>query len=266
MTNPNPNLFELLLHQSGGKPFVFDNDDMRTLHFDEKYIQSAMSISAPDKLLLSYTRAMMGFLLFQSEPKHILMVGLGGGSLVKYCYRYLPSTRITVLELNAEVIALRDEFMIPADDLRLQIIHADAAAYMQARQENIADVIMLDGFSADGAAPELSTSDFYAACLRSLAPQGVLVSNLWDHPTSLAPAIVHATLDTDWRIWWCRTDDSHNYVAFFVKGNDPGIFRPAALNRARKLDQRFDLQLSELVPSFQLANHFCEKHKTISKT
>ncbi|HWW05618.1 transferase spermidine synthase [Collimonas sp.] len=255
----NPNSFEHLLQQSEGNPFVFDNDDMRTLHFDEKYIQSAMSISAPDKLLLSYTRAMMGFLLFQAAPKHILLVGLGGGSLVKYCYRYLPSTRITVLELHAEVIALRDKFMIPADDQRLRIIHSDAAAYMQVQQENIADVIMLDGFSSDGPAQELSSSDFYADCLRSLTPQGVLVSNLWDRPTSLVPAVAQTLLDTDWRIWWCRTDDSHNYIAFFVKGNDASIFRPVVFNRAQKLDQRFDLRLSELVPSFRLVNHLLKE-------
>lgn len=252
MTNPNP--FELLLQQSGGKPFVFDHDDMRTLHFDHQYIQSAMSISAPDKLLLSYTRAMMGFLLFQAAPKHILMVGLGGGSLVKYCYRNFPAARITVLELHAEVIALRDQFMIPADDRRLQIIQADAAAYMRDQQENFADVIMLDGFSADGPASELNTSDFYEACLRSLAPQGVLVSNLWDRPTSLVPAIAQALLETDWRIWWCRTEDSHNYIAFFVKGADAVLFRPVVLNRAQKLDRHFDLRLTELIPSFQLVN------------
>ncbi|SFD22236.1 fused MFS/spermidine synthase [Collimonas sp. OK412] len=255
----NLNRFELLLHESGGKPFVFDHDDMRTLHFDHQYIQSAMSISAPDKLLLSYTRAMMGFLLFQAAPKHILMVGLGGGSLVKYCYRNFPAARITVLELHAEVIALRDQFMIPADDQRLQVIHADAAAYMQAQQENSADVVMLDGFSADGPAFELSTSDFYKACLHCLAPQGVLVSNLWDRPTPAVPAIAQALLGTDWRIWWCRTEDSHNYIAFFVKGNDAGVFRPVVLNRAQKLDQRFDLRLSELVPSFQLVKHFSEE-------
>lgn len=252
MTNPNP--FELLLQQSGGKPFVFDNDDMRTLHFDHQYIQSAMSISAPDKLLLSYTRAMMGFLLFQAAPKHILMVGLGGGSLVKYCYRNFPEARITVLELHVEVIALRDQFMIPADDQRLQIIQADAAAYMRDQQENIADVIMLDGFSADGPASELSTSDFYEACLRSLAPQGVLVSNLWDRPTSVVPAIAQALLETDWRIWWCRTEDSHNYIAFFVRGADAVLFRPVVLNRAKELDQKFDLRLAELIPSFQFVN------------
>jgi len=257
MKNPNP--FELLLQQSGGKPFVFDDDDMRTLHFDHQYIQSAMSISAPDKLLLSYTRAMMGFLLFQAAPRHILMVGLGGGSLVKYCYRNFPSTRITVLELHAEVIALRDRFMIPADDQRLQVIHADAAAYMQALQESSADVVMLDGFSADGPVSELNTSDFYQACLRSLTPQGVLVSNLWDHPTSVVPAIAQALRETDWRIWWCRTEDSHNYIAFFVKGNDAGAFRPVVLNRAQKLDRRFDLKLSELAPSFQLVKQFPEE-------
>jgi spermidine synthase len=31
------------------------------------------------------------------------------------------------------------------------------------------------------------------------------------------------------------------------------------LNRAQKLDQRFDLRLSELVPSFQLVKHFSEE-------
>ncbi|WP_230411180.1 transferase spermidine synthase [Collimonas humicola] len=244
--------FEQLLEQSGGRPFVFDHGDMRTLHFDHKYVQSAMSISAPDKLLLSYTRAMMGFMLFQAAPKHILLVGLGGGSLAKYCYRHLPGARITVLELSADVIALRDAFMIPADDERFQVIHADAAAYMQAQQGNIADIIMLDGFSADGPAEALSTSNFYAACLRNLAPGGILVSNLWDRPDFLVHAIAQALAASDWRIWWCRTGDSHNCIAFFARGSVTPAFRPVMLHRAKKLDARFGLQLSELMPSFQL--------------
>ncbi|MFJ2990764.1 fused MFS/spermidine synthase [Collimonas sp. NPDC087041] len=251
MTISNP--FELLLQKNEGRPFVFDNDDMRTLHFDHKYIQSAMSISMPDKLLLSYTRAMMGFLLFQASPKKILMVGLGGGSLAKYCYRNLPSACVTVLEVSKEVIALRDDFLIPSDDHRLQIIHVDAAVYMHAQQEKVAEVIMLDGFSADGPAHELITSDFYAACLHSLTPGGILVSNLWDSPASLIAAVAPALLGTDWRIWWCKTPDSDNYIAFFVRDNDTAMFRTLASTRAKKLDEQFDLQLSGLIPSFQLA-------------
>jgi len=250
MTMPSP--FELLLEQSGGQPFVFDHGDMRTLHFDHKYVQSAMSIAEPDKLLLSYTRAMMGFLLFHPVPRHILLVGLGGGSLAKYCYRHFPAARITVLELSAEVIALRDHFMIPADDQRFQVIHTDAATYMQAQQGNIADIIMLDGFSADGPADVLSTSGFYEACLRNLAAGGILVSNLWDRPDFLVQAIGQALAASDWRIWWCRTSDSHNCIAFIVQGSGMPAFRPVMQHRAKKLDAQFALQLSELIPSFQL--------------
>lgn len=249
-----PTSFELQLEQSGGQPFAFDHGDMRTLHFDHKYVQSAMSIAEPDKLLLSYTRAMMGFLLFRAAPSHILLVGLGGGSLAKYCYRHFPAARVTVLELSAEVIALREHFMIPADDQRFQVIHTDAAAYLQAQAGGIADVIMLDGFSADGPAEALSTSSFYAACLRNLAPGGILVSNLWDRPDFLVQAIGQALTASDWRIWWCRTSDSHNCIAFIVQGSGMPAFRPVMQHRAKKLDAQYALQLSELMPSFQLVS------------
>ncbi len=80
---------------------------------------------------------------------------------------------------------MRGDFLIPSDDHRFQIIHTDAAVYRRAQQENIAEVIMLDGFSTDGPAQELNTCNFYAACLNSLTAGGILASNLWDSPASL---------------------------------------------------------------------------------
>ena len=70
--------------------------------------QSVMSLDDPDALVTAYARKMMAFLLFNSNPKHILMIGLGGGSLAKFCYRHLPNARLTVVEINADVIALRE--------------------------------------------------------------------------------------------------------------------------------------------------------------
>ena len=108
-------------------PLVHTRGDRRTLEFTPGMIQSEMKLSAPDRLMLHYARAMMCFTLFKPKPRHILMVGLGGGSLVKFCHRHLPDSSITVLELRADVIALRQQFMIPPDDARLRVIHADAA-------------------------------------------------------------------------------------------------------------------------------------------
>jgi spermidine synthase len=89
-------------------PRVRTRGDRRTLEFQGGDIQSEMLLSNPDALVLDYARAMMCFALFAPRPRHILMVGLGGGSLAKFCYRHFPDARITVLEISAEVIALRD--------------------------------------------------------------------------------------------------------------------------------------------------------------
>src|SRR3954469_22145667 len=109
-------LRERLYSGSYDKPFIVDNGRRRFLHFDFGAIQSAMELSNPQRLTLAYTRKMMAFLLFNRSPKRILLLGLGGGSLAKFCYRNLPYALLTAVEVNQDVIAMRDEFDIPADD------------------------------------------------------------------------------------------------------------------------------------------------------
>ena len=108
-------------------PFVIDDGVVRRLHFNLKLVQSEMEISNPDQLRVAYTQSMMGFLLFNPTPKHVLVVGLGGGSLTKYCYRRLPKCRLTTLEMSAGVIACRDWFMLPHDDDRIPQLQLEDA-------------------------------------------------------------------------------------------------------------------------------------------
>jgi spermidine synthase len=127
-TRPDPSRQALLLDTP--PPLVCTRGDLRTLEFMPGNVQSEMRLSRPSELMLAYTRAMMCFALFVPRPRHILMVGLGGGSLAKFCYRHFPQSRITVLELRADVIALRDQFGVPPDDARFTVVHGDAAASM----------------------------------------------------------------------------------------------------------------------------------------
>lgn len=247
-----PSRFEDDLHRSEGKPFAFDHGDLRTLHFDEKFIQSAMLISAPDHLLLSYTQAMMAFLLFNPKPRHILMIGLGGGSLAKYCYRKLPATRITVLELDSDVIALRDKFAIPDNDQRFQIIHADALDYLAAIDHK-ADIILHDGFTADGLAPELCTEAFYRLCHAALERDGVLVSNLWGDATDLAPVMQRLYAVFVWRLWWSGASRSFNRIVFSARNADQAMFPSLLAKRAAQLDLHHNFSFCDLVDRLQTA-------------
>jgi len=160
-----------------GRPFMIDSGGMRRLFFNTANTQSAMRLDDPHALVAAYTRKMMAFLLFTPVPRHVLMIGLGGGSLAKFCYRHLPRTRISVVEISPEVISLRREFQIPPDDERFEIIHDDGAAFLS-RAGLTPDVILIDAFDEIGVAQSLASSDFYRRANQSLTPDGVLVMNL----------------------------------------------------------------------------------------
>lgn len=205
-----------------GKPFVFDDGDMRTLHFDERVVQSAMRISNPDELVILYTQAMTGFRRFQPEPGQIVLIGLGGGSIAKYCYRTLPSARVTVLENNADVIALRDRFMLPPDDARLRVLHANAVDFIGAQEDEATDVILLDGFDADGAPPSLYSPGFFAHCMRTLRAGGVLVANMADEPAAIVGMVKEAqTLFGIRHLWWVKTQIDNSHLLVAVKVDEP---------------------------------------------
>jgi spermidine synthase len=171
-----------------GAPVVREGLRTRSLSFGTLDVQTTMRRSDPFSLELSYARAMMSFQLFQPLPRHILIVGLGGGSLSKYCHRQFPDARITSVEIDERVIALREQFHIPADSDRFRIVHADAADYLagMANGDATVDVILLDGFNALGLPDRLSSQSFYDNCYAALRADGVLVANLLEHDPRVA--------------------------------------------------------------------------------
>lgn len=158
-------------------PFLCEEEGLLTLCFEMGSVQSQMRADAPDHLVLSYTRTMMDFLLFKRLPRRIAMIGLGGGSMAKWCYRHLPQADITVVEINPHVIGLRDRFQIPEDNHRFRVLCEDGADYV-ARTSWHADVLIVDGFNLDGQPPELCSQRFYDDCHQALTASGLMVVNL----------------------------------------------------------------------------------------
>ena len=162
---------------SFAKPFVHDDGDTRSLHFTLDELQSRMNKRNPWGLEVDYTRTMMGFLLLAPAPASIAMVGLGGGSLAKFCYRQLPTSRITVVDINPHVIALRRDFCVPDDDARFEVLEGDGAAFVASPGRSV-DVLLIDGFDHAGQPDALCSQRFYDDCFSVLTPEGVLAVNL----------------------------------------------------------------------------------------
>jgi spermidine synthase len=174
-------LFNGLLDGTYKKPFLIEESEYRSMCFAlDGCTQSEMRMDDPYALVNEYTRKMMGFLAFQPRPKQILIIGLGGGSLVKYCHRHLPATRIIAVEIDADVLALRSQFMVPPDDDRLTVIQADGAdhvAQMADRGGRI-NAILVDAYDCAGIANAVVERSFVENAKQILGTNGVFVLNL----------------------------------------------------------------------------------------
>lgn len=170
-------MLDPLAHTGFEMPVIQETALSKSLVFTDLDIQSRMSLARPDELQFEYTRLMMAALLFNPKPQKILMVGLGGGSLVKFCYKHLTNAHMTVVEINPHVIALRKTFLIPDDDARLQVVHMDAADFV-ANSDELFDLIFVDGFDHQGLPEQLCSEKFYSDSRALLSPEGLMVANL----------------------------------------------------------------------------------------
>lgn len=184
------------------------------LSFGSTDVQSAMDLRNPDRLVLNYTRVMMGFALFQPRPRNMLMIGLGGGSLPKFCHRHFPGTDITVVEIDPRVIALRDRFEVPPDQHDFRVVQADGADFVAAMDDASYDVIMVDGFDADSMAPSLGTQNFYDQCARLLTAGGVMACNLHELDLCFGAYLERIALSFDGEVAGVATRECGNSVVF----------------------------------------------------
>ncbi|MFH1495379.1 MAG: transferase [Pseudomonadota bacterium] len=202
-----------------GKPFLYEGGEVVTLHFDFATTQSHMCKSDPDKLVLGYTRTMMGFLLLQPSPDRIAMIGLGGGSLVKYCLRHVPDAHFTAVEINPDVIALREKFMLPEDGPKFRVICGDGADYVQGSSE-LVDVLLVDGFDRNGQPEQLCSKEFYGHCYAKLREGGVLVVNLLGSNTGSSSYAARIYDSFDGKVIVVDAEDFGNKIVFAYKGKD----------------------------------------------
>jgi len=163
-----------------------EQDGVRYLHFGTEWVQGAMRIRKPDWPELEYAQQMMSWLLWIAAPKAIAQLGLGTGTLTKFCYRQFPEAEVTTVELNPSVIGVcASMFKLPENDGRLKVVEMDAMDYVNdPANRGTLDVLQVDLYDATARGPVLDTPEFYQACSACLNDDGIMTVNLFgDHPS-----------------------------------------------------------------------------------
>lgn len=176
----------LVVHQSqsdDGVIEVVDLGDTRSMHFGTFPRQSSMSLRTPHTLELTYTEAMMACLLLNPNPQKVLVIGLGGGSIVKFLLHHFPDCQIDVVEYRQDVIDVaQGYFNVPKNDPRLNIHRADGYLFVQERYyqaDGHYDLLLVDAYDHVGMVASVGIQAFFDACAGVLSQQGVMSINLW---------------------------------------------------------------------------------------
>lgn len=171
-----------------------DEGPIRHLHLDSIWIQGSMDTRDPTRLVHEYIERMMAWTLFV-EPdtvtkRQALQLGLGAGSLTKFCAKVLRM-KTTAIELNPGVLhACRGWFKLPADTARMQVILADAAEEIRKPAWlGTVDALQVDLYDREAAAPVLDSPEFYADCRRLLTEEGCMTVNLFGRSSSFAKSV-----------------------------------------------------------------------------
>ncbi|MEW6164407.1 MAG: fused MFS/spermidine synthase [Pseudomonadota bacterium] len=237
---------------------VSESAGVRYLHFSSHWIQGAMRVARPFALELDYTREMMAALLLRPDadwPRSVLLIGLGAASLTKFLYRHRPEARLTVVEIEPDVIHVaRQHFKLPEENERLRIVLDDGAAFVAATRQRF-DLILVDGFDENARTGMLDTLPFYLNCKARLSGSGLLVTNLLSKRKGTRRSIERIEEAFDGRALAFPSCDSGNVIAFAATGApvEHGIGELKA--GARRLKTATELNLLPTISRLEHSKH-----------
>ncbi len=250
----------VVIHQSHdqlGAIEVVDDGLYRSLHFGTEAKQSSMLLRDPLYPTLSYTRAMCAALLLLEEPKRVLLIGLGGGSLAKLFLHHYPDCHIDAVELRPEVHQIASRFFSLPEDPRLQLFYEDAGSFIRnsGAEQSDYDLILIDAFLDRGIAYSVIGMSFFDACRDRLSPAGVIAMNLWsDDRIHANDFIEDMGISFNKQVLRLPVEGKANVIGIATRQAAVKKMLRKLDERARKLEQQTAIEFTSLLGSLRKFN------------
>lgn len=164
-----------------GEILVIDNKMNRVLAFDPIYEQSCLNLKEPHIPAHEYCRIMLLVLAFV-HPKHVTILGLGGGSLLHALHYLIPQCTIHAIELRKKVHEVALNFFLMPIHPNINVVISDAQKAMHQSEEQSTQIIFADMYQKQGMDPFQIQKKFILQCHRILDNNGWLVVNYHQLP------------------------------------------------------------------------------------
>ena len=161
-----------------------DDSGHRVLRFEKGGARQTIAKPGdPTFLGFAYTKVAFAGLALTQEPRRIMIVGLGGGTMPMFLRHYYPKATIDVVDIDPDVVHVAREYFGFREDASLRAHVGDGRKFVESVREPY-DVVFLDAFGTRNVPAHLTTVEFMRAVRRSITPGGVVVWNIWGRPVN----------------------------------------------------------------------------------
>ena len=232
---------------------IRDSGEWRSLYFADGQLQSRLCLARPWELTIPYTRYMAGALLLVPEPRNILVIGLGAGSLAHFFLHHFPHCRMTCVENSPQVIALaRGFFGLPRED-RLRVECRDGLEYVRAENASF-DLLLVDAFDQQGMAAPIYHQGFFQRCAQLLGEDGILAGNLWSGNRLHYQRLREGLAACFSMVWQLPVPERGNVVVWAGEIDQPWQRLPSKGRALSDLARRYGLDLREILATAKTNN------------
>ncbi len=233
--------------------YVYRSGSVVHLRFGRRsgIYQSSVDMSNLHRHVHEYTRLAMCGLLYNPDPRRILVLGLGGGVIPRTLRRHYPDALIDVAEIDPDVPPVAKRFFGFREDARLTVHINDGRMFIKRRLRRDGapkyDLIVLDAFTSEYIPFHLMTREFLQEVRRVLADDGVVVANIF-HTNRLADAELRTFIDVFGHCQVYPGRQSTNAMLVSTGPHVEPLAPPGAAQRAEYLmaDHEFSFDLRQV--------------------
>ncbi|EIC83405.1 spermidine synthase [Serratia sp. M24T3] len=213
-----------------GDIIVSEYKHYRMLRFDQLYEQSKMSMKAPAAPIHHYIKAML-MAISWCEGKSALLLGLGGGSLLRALHAHDANMQLDVVELRPKVLDIARRYFTLPDVPHITYYVEDAVDYLRRDTGQRYEFIFSDLYSAFCMDPLQGTEAFLKHCKASLYEGGWLIMNFLEMPHSHT-LLHHALYRVFTDVFFCLTG-SGNVIIYATSSRSGYQLKSMQIQAAR---------------------------------
>ena len=160
--------------------YIYQNKNELHLKFDadSRAVQSVIDINQPYSIKMENLQYLMGILMFIPPPERILILGIGGGTLVHFLRHHFPDSQITGVDLDEELIDIAQQhLMLPLTSDNTRYVYQDAQQFISESSQQF-DLVVVDIFDGSESPGWIKTPQTAQQLGSMLSPKGSIAYNL----------------------------------------------------------------------------------------